>query len=657
MPRTSDPHPQTVAGNLAALPPALAPLCDQKRWLVWRWTRGKNGKWTKPPFRAAQPDQHAANNDPETWSDHGAAAAAVSAGHAHGIGFALPGSDISAVDLDRCRNIDGTLDAWAQAIVDSAPGAYLEVTVSGTGVRIIGTGAGAPVHRKFTVRNGREGAAVELYRGAIRYITVSGTEIGNCNQVGNIDGLIDSLLAEHDRAEHGRANGGAKANGAGANGDDDIDRLIRNGAPEGQRSEAFNRVIWSLAATGASVDEIVTELERYPGGIAEKYAGRLAVEVERCWRKWAQCRSNDRRGDRRQADGENTATLRRANTIKPESIDWAWPNRFAFGKLALLAGDPGLGKSSLLFEIAALHSIGGAFPCGEGNARRCEAIVLTAEDGLADTVVPRLMAAGADLSKVHILTGTKMANSEVENHFDLTRDVAALRRALADHPNVKVLIIDPLTAYLGATNAKENAEIRNALAPLVKLIEEAGVLCIGNTHLNKREGTKAAYRILDSIAFTAVGRLVHLVIKDADNPDNRKFICDKTNIGHRPLGLTFIIQPHDITSSKGEVIGTSRICWGTSYIDETADQAMTVDDKNPTMTDAAVEFLKIVLADGPMAVADIEREAWAARELSESQHLADSKPFRSACRRLGIVTRKLGLEGGWQWSLPSQDRR
>jgi len=574
MPRTSDPHPQTVAGNLAALPPALAPLCDQKRWLVWRWTRGKNGKWTKPPFRAAQPDQHAANNDPETWSDHGAAAAAVSAGHAHGIGFALPGSDISAVDLDRCRNIDGTLDAWAQAIVDSAPGAYLEVTVSGTGVRIIGTGAGAPVHRKFTVRNGREGAAVELYRGAIRYITVSGTEIGNCNQVGNIDGLIDSLLAEHDRAEHGRANGGAKANGAGANGDDDIDRLIRNGAPEGQRSEAFNRVIWSLAATGASVDEIVTELERYPGGIAEKYAGRLAVEVERCWRKWAQCRSNDRRGDRRQADGENTATLRRANTIEPESIDWAWPNRFAFGKLALLAGDPGLGKSSLLFEIAALHSIGGAFPCGEGNARRCEAIVLTAEDGLADTVVPRLMAAGADLSKVHILTGTKMANSEVENHFDLTRDVAALRRALADHPNVKVLIIDPLTAYLGATNAKENAEIRNALAPLVKLIEEAGVLCIGNTHLNKREGTKAAYRILDSIAFTAVGRLVHLVIKDADNPDNRKFICDKTNIGHRPLGLTFIIQPHDITSSKGEVIGTSRICWGTSYIDETADQAI-----------------------------------------------------------------------------------
>jgi hypothetical protein len=346
MPRTSDPHPQTVAGNLAALPQALAPLCAQERWVVWRWQRGKNGKWTKPPFCAAQPDQHAANNDPETWSDHSTAVAAVSAGHAHGIGFALPGSDISAIDLDKCRDPEtGMIDAWAQEIIDAAPDAYVEVTVSGTGLRVIGTGTGAPVHRKFAIRGAREGAAIELYRQATRYITISGAELGNRNQVQNIDAPVDRLLSEHDhQAERGRANGGAKTNGAGANGDDDIGRLIRDGAPEGQRSEAFNRVVWSLAATGASVDEIVAELERYPNGIAEKYADRLQQEVGRCWRKWAQCRSSDRRNDRQRADGEHTATLRRANTIEPESIDWAWPNRFAFGKLALLAGDPGLGK-------------------------------------------------------------------------------------------------------------------------------------------------------------------------------------------------------------------------------------------------------------------------------------------------------------------------
>ena len=93
------------------------------------------------------------------------------------------------------------------------------------------------------------------------------------------------------------------------------------------------------------------------------------------------------------------AVLVKADTLKPELINWAWKNRFAFGKLAVIAGDPGLGKSTILIEIAALHSIGGEFPCGEGYAQQCETLILTAEDGLRDTCIPRLMAAGADLSK------------------------------------------------------------------------------------------------------------------------------------------------------------------------------------------------------------------------------------------------------------------
>ena len=79
------------------------------------------------------------------------------------------------------------------------------------------------------------------------------------------------------------------------------------------------------------------------------------------------------------------AVLVKADTLKPKSINWAWVNRFAFGKLAVIAGDPGLGKSTILIEIAALHSIGGEFPCGEGYAKQCETLILTAEDGLRDT--------------------------------------------------------------------------------------------------------------------------------------------------------------------------------------------------------------------------------------------------------------------------------
>src|SRR5262249_8511449 len=152
-----------------------------------------------------------------------------------------------------------------------------------------------------------------------------------------------------------------------------------------------------------------------------------------------------------------------------------------------------------------------------------------------------------------------------ETLFDLSRDIAVLRRVLIENPNIRILIIDPLTAYLGDTKAKENSEVRRVLAPLVKLVEETGVLAIANNHLNKSAG-KALYRVLDSIAFVAVGRIVHLIIKDAHNHDNRKFICDKTNIGSKPLGLTYIIQKVWIVGEEtGEQIETSRICWGTQH--------------------------------------------------------------------------------------------
>src|SRR5262249_19996371 len=159
--------------------------------------------------------------------------------------------------------------------------------------------------------------------------------------------------------------------------------------------------------------------------------------------------------------------------------------------------------------------------------------------------------------------------------------------------------------YLGAgTKAKENAEVRRVLTPLVKLAEETGVLVLVNSHLNKGSG-KALYRVLDSIAFTALGRTVHLVVRDANNPEHVKFICDKTNIGSKPLGLTYLVQKTWITApGTGEEIETSRISWGTQHIDETADEAL-AEPSDSTMTNDAVEFLRIVLAPGPMKVADI----------------------------------------------------
>jgi hypothetical protein len=206
---------------------------------------------------------------------------AVLAGKANGTGFVLTGTDVAAIDLDKCRNpVTGQITDWAVAIINAVPDAYVEITVSGTGLRIIGTAAEPEVHRAFNLDGG---GRIELFRHTTRYITISGLQLGNCSELPNIDKLIDNLVTRYDGAGTPKTDG--QQTGAGT-GEDDIDDLIRHGAPEGQRSEAFARVVWSLAGQGLSQKEIEQELNRYPDGIAAKYGERLSREIARCYEKW-----------------------------------------------------------------------------------------------------------------------------------------------------------------------------------------------------------------------------------------------------------------------------------------------------------------------------------------------------------------------------------
>ena len=231
-------RPKTYSGDIADPPAALATLCQQDRWVCWRWERGKNG-WTKPPYIAAAPDNHASTSDPQTWGSRATAVSAVLAGRMNGIGFCLKDSDIGAIDLDRCRDPETKqIDGWAQEIIDTAPGAYVEITPSGQGLRIIGLASGLEVHRKFSVAGARESAAVEVHRKAVRFITISGLEIGHCTALPHIDDVIDRIVSQHDNATGSEQKDNTGSDG---NGFDDIDNLIEHGAPEPHRSEAFAR--------------------------------------------------------------------------------------------------------------------------------------------------------------------------------------------------------------------------------------------------------------------------------------------------------------------------------------------------------------------------------------------------------------------------------
>jgi hypothetical protein len=176
------------------LPNALAPLIALPHWVIWRWETNKDGKRTKVPYRPARPNTKASSTDPRTWSDFDTAVAAAK--QANGIGFCLLNSGFGAFDIDHCRDAaTGVIDPWAKELVARA-GSYAEVTVSGTGLRIIGRAAGPKIHRKQAVA---DGVTLETYRKAERYIVMTGDVLpGSPAVLANLDAVMDAVVAELD---------------------------------------------------------------------------------------------------------------------------------------------------------------------------------------------------------------------------------------------------------------------------------------------------------------------------------------------------------------------------------------------------------------------------------------------------------------------------
>jgi hypothetical protein len=313
--------PQTFNADLANLPAALLPLINARRWVIWKWEL-RGPKWTKPPYQLEYINQPAKSNDPATWGEHARAVLVVGTGQCDGIGFMLKGGKVFAIDLDHIRDVaTGEVLGWAQALLAEAvnAGCYLEWTVSGTGARIIGLSCGGELHRRIFV-NRKNNCAIEFYRNCGRYITISGMQIASVAEMNTCDSLFDALFERFgdDTRRPPAAScefiGGMELAWPGGlgfdlnsvgpqNGGVDYDDLLKNGAPQGDRSEEFQRLVWHLLAQGKSEAEIVAELANHPNGIAAKYAGRLPQEVRRSTDKWKTQRQASANGTMPPASG------------------------------------------------------------------------------------------------------------------------------------------------------------------------------------------------------------------------------------------------------------------------------------------------------------------------------------------------------------------
>jgi putative DNA primase/helicase len=334
---------------------------------------------------------------------------------------------------------------------------------------------------------------------------------------------------------------------------------------------------------------------------------------------------------------EPGAVLRCFRDITPKPLLWLWPGRIPLGKLTLLIGDPGLGKSLLTNDVASRVTRGTLFPDGAA----CEVgsvILLSAEDDAADTIRPRLDAAGADVSRAHVLEAVRVQltdGSLIEKTFNLETDSAALEAALREYPDVRLIVIDPISAYLGGVDSHSNAEVRGILAPLTALAARFGVAVLCVTHLRKSAGA-AIYRAISSIAFAAAARAVWAVAPDPEDLDRKLLLAVKQNLSASAGGLAFRIETQN---------NVPRLAWEPGLVDLAANDVLGNVDMQQDQSERreAREWLKDFLADGPVAVKKIQGEAKAAGW--------SWMTVRRAKEELLVITSKNGYQGRWEWRL------
>jgi putative DNA primase/helicase len=329
-------------------------------------------------------------------------------------------------------------------------------------------------------------------------------------------------------------------------------------------------------------------------------------------------------------------------------VEWLWPDRFALGKIGLVAGLPDMGKGQIAAFISAAVTAAIELPCDEGNAPQGNVIWFNAEDDARDTVKPRLIAAGADPKRVHFVNGARVSGED--KMFNLVTDLRLLRKAIERIGNVTLVIIDPISAYLGVgkVDGRSATDVRGVLTPLKKMIEETHVSLIGIAHFNKKDDVKSALlRVSDSIAYVAAARHVYAVLDDPEDKSNKLFVKAKNNLARDTTALRYGIGVKKVghDAKLGKDIDAPYIVWHPQHVDISANEAMAAAGGHTAKREAR-EFLLERLEAGPAKADDVIDEA--------KQEGIAKRTLDRAKKELGVKSRKEHgtTDGPWVWELP-----
>lgn len=340
------------------------------------------------------------------------------------------------------------------------------------------------------------------------------------------------------------------------------------------------------------------------------------------------------------------AELTPAAAITPVPIRWLWPGWIARGKLTVLAGAGGSGKTTLAMGLIGTLTSGGRWPDGEACPEPSNALIWSSEDDPADTLIPRLMAAGANLERVHIIQGRINALGEREP-FDPATDFDLLRDAVDSIGGASLLLLDPVVNVVKGDMHRAN-DVRRALQAVVDFAEANWCAVLGISHFSKGSGgSSPADRVIGSQAFGALARAVLVAAKQEDS-DVRVLARAKSNISEDQGGVGYVVEPCTV----GDGLETTRVLWGDriegSARDILADVECTGDDDQRSELEEACDFLRDLLQYGPVPAKQVKADA--------SDAGLSWATVRRAQKVVGAAAVKVGSPTGdekqqWVWRL------
>ena len=417
---------------------------------------------------------------------------------------------------------------------------------------------------------------------------------------------------------------------------EDLDLRTAPGVGDGERTDKLCRLVGShLGRLGDTPDllQLATDWGRRcdppmkEASVAKTVANLVAKHLA----------NNPQNEDGEATDQEGSSELQVLSfrEIEAKPVAWLWPGRFALGKITLLTGEGGVGKSMLTCDMAARISKGTAFPDG-ASCQIGDSFFIGSEDGAEDTVRPRLDAAGANVDRVHLIRGPKPEGEEYASPIDLSRHIGKLDTLLGNYPEAKLVVIDPIMDYLGAaTNSDRATDVRRVLSPLRSLAERHQVAIVAMNHLNKA-GKGSKNRSLGSGAFVQVARIELRVCEDPEDADRRLLLPVKNNLAAAP-GLAYRIQSG--SNGSGFAVweeGTVEIS-----INEVENEGGSEDR---SAIEEAVEWIRGFLSDGAVKAAEAKKQAF-------KDGIAD-RTLNRAKKKLGVKTEQ--RERVWWWQLSEQ---